>query len=105
LDKDLLLASVIFDPTKAFHCVDHDILTQKLQGKLLEFQGFLTGRRQRVCLGEAQSSRCDVRRCAPQGSILGPLPHSYCTWMTFHDSLPQSSEVPHCHLSVMMEVT
>ena len=69
----------MLDLSKAFDCVDHDILIQKLQrhgvkgGELKWFQGFLTGRRQRVCLGEAQSTWCDIRRGVPQGSILGPL--------------------------------
>ena len=46
-----------------------------VRGKELEwFDGYLSGRRQRVCtVGEAKSKWTEVKRGVPQGSILGPL--------------------------------
>ena len=37
------------------------------------FEGYLEGRRQRVCVGDGTSEWTDIRRGVPQGSILGPL--------------------------------
>ena len=37
------------------------------------FDGYLEGRRQRVCLGDTKSEWADIRRGVSQGSILGPL--------------------------------
>jgi len=45
-----------------------------IRGKELEwFDGYLNGRKQRVCIGEAKSKLTEVKRRVPQGSILGPL--------------------------------
>ena len=41
--------------------------------ELLWFKGYLGGRRQRVCVGNARSEWTIIRRAVLQGSILGPL--------------------------------
>ena len=42
-------------------------------GELKWFEGYLEGRRQRVCVGDATSEWTGIRRGVPEGSILGPL--------------------------------
>ena len=45
-----------------------------VRGKELEwFDGYLSGKRQRVCIGEAKSKWTEVKRGVLQGSILRPL--------------------------------
>lgn len=72
-------AAVFCDLSKAFDCVDHKILLQKLE--LYGFRGitnswfgsYLAGRQQRVLFGDQLSGRLSVNSGVPQGSVLGPL--------------------------------
>jgi len=79
LDKDKIVGSIMLDLSKAFDTVSHSILCRKLErygvrgGELKWFNGYLHGRKQKVCIGEVQSDWKDIRRGVPQGSILGPL--------------------------------
>ena len=69
--------------TKTLTLYNHYLVSTILLGKLgqygtrgeeLEwFDGYLSGRRQRVCIGEAKSKWTEVKRGVPQGSILRPL--------------------------------
>jgi len=65
--------------SKVFEMADHSILLQKLSwygvsgGELKWFEGYLEGRRQRVCVGDATSEWTAISRGVPQGSILDPL--------------------------------
>ena len=67
------------DFAKAFDKVSHRALLMKLElygfdGMLVNWiKDFLTGRRQRVVMGEAVSDWLDVFSGVPQGSVLGPL--------------------------------
>ena len=71
---------VYFDFAKAFDSVNHDIILDKLKnrfgidGFLLKFfVEYLSGRTQRVVLGNTFSDNLNVTSGVPQGSILGPL--------------------------------
>lgn len=72
-------AAVFCDLSKAFDCVDHDILLHKLErygfrGNALKwFNSFISNRFQRVSFNGAQSEQQVIRSGVPQGSVLGPI--------------------------------
>lgn len=74
----------LMDLTRAFDCVHHEVLLQKLErmgfrGVALDFlQSYLNGRRQSVVACEASGAQIaspwrSIMHGVPQGSILGPL--------------------------------
>ena len=84
LDNKEWVGGIFYDLSKAFACVDYDILLGKLKfygitgtaNKLIE--SYLTNRFQRVKLRDNQSVNCysewdKVKQGIPQGSVLGPL--------------------------------
>ena len=63
-----------------FDTIDHTILLSRLNdwfgitGKALNwFKSYLTGRCQRIKIGDCLSSKADLKFGVPQGSVLGPL--------------------------------
>ena len=79
LDNAMMVGSVMVHISKAFDKVNHPLLLSKMRGygfdekALAWFQGYLSGRRQRVKIGDHHSSWCEVRHGVTQGSILGPI--------------------------------
>lgn len=79
MDNKKVISALFLDLTKAFDCVNHDILILKLQnagirGVALELvRSYLSNRKQYVRVGVAQSELRDVTIGVPQGSVLGPL--------------------------------
>jgi hypothetical protein len=78
------VGGIFCDLQKAFDCVNHTILLDKLefygiQGKFKTLiKTYLTGRQQRVVLGyiidSDNTSKWETIECGvPQGSMLGPL--------------------------------
>lgn len=72
-------AATFCDISKAFDCVDHNILLQKLklynfdQLSLQYFQSYLSNRRQVVKINHNISNEVTMHMGVPQGSILGPI--------------------------------
>lgn len=104
-DERQVTLLVLFDMSKAFDCVDHMILLDKLRtlglssGTCDWFKSYLTGRRQAVLGRDGKISKWVSTSCGvPQGSIVGPLlficylfdiPFCflYCLYMSFADDL------------------
>ena len=80
MDDRRVTALTLLDLSAAFDTIDHTILLRRLSnwfwvsGKALDcFKSHLTGRSQRIKLGNCLSSRYDLSFGVPQGSVLGPL--------------------------------
>ena len=87
IDSKLGVVVLIIDLSAAFDTVDHTVLLNLLQSKfhitgsaLLWLKSFLSGRTQRVKIGDSLSSSLTGLYGVPQGSILGPLLFNlYCS--------------------------
>ena len=79
LDKSDSVAAILMDLSKAFDCVNHELLIAKLNAygfskSALNFvHSYLTERAQRVQVESEFSSYQCLKIGVPQGSILGPL--------------------------------
>lgn len=78
-EEKLYSAAVFCDLTKAFDCVSHNILIEKLRAYNFDtrasdlMKSYLNNRSQLVKLKNSQSSLLPVVSGVPQGSILGPV--------------------------------
>ena len=80
MDDGNFTALTQLDLSAAFDTIDHTILLRRLDdwfgvsGKALDwFKSYLTGRSQRINLGNCLPSKIDLSFGVPQGSVLGPL--------------------------------
>ena len=79
LDKRNFAGALLTDLSKAFDCLNHELLTAKLDAygfdhtALTYIDSYLTGRKQRTKVNNSFSSWSDILSGIPQGSILGPL--------------------------------
>ena len=79
LENGMITVAAFLDLTKAFDCVNHQILLRKLDHygirnvSLQWFSSYLRDRKQRVKFRNAISSEKTINIGVPQGSILGPL--------------------------------
>ena len=78
-DNMELAAVVSVDLSKAFDTIPHGLLLAKLRayglcdGACELFCDYLSGRLQRVKVGDSSSEWQSVKRGVPQGSVLGPM--------------------------------
>ena len=67
------------DLSKAFDVIQHDLLIAKPnaygvgEGSCALLKDYVSGRQQRVKIGDTFSNWADTRRGVPQGSVLGPM--------------------------------
>ena len=79
LDKKGSAGVLLTDLSKAFDCLNHDLLIAKLNAYGCDFNSlkllysYLTNRLQRVRVNSSYSSWSEIIYGVPQGSILGPL--------------------------------
>ena len=79
LDKGKLAGAILTDLSKAFDCLNHELLIAKLNAygfspkSLTYIYIYLSNRRQRTKINNCFSSWSSIKAGVPQGSILGPL--------------------------------
>ena len=79
LDKNQYAAAVLMDLSKAFDCLPHDILLDKLSAYGMStdsvplLESYLSNRKQQIKINSILSSWADIQKSVPQGSILGTL--------------------------------
>ena len=79
VDKDKSFGALLTDLSKAFDCLDHELLTAKLNAygftlaALRLIHGYLSNRKQRTKIDDNYLSWSEILFGVPLGSILGPL--------------------------------
>ena len=79
VDKGKVFDALLTDLSKAFDCLDHELLTAELKAydfnlpALRFINDYLSNRKQRTKIENTYSTWLDIIFGVPQGSILGPL--------------------------------
>ena len=79
MDKGKLAGALLTDLSKAFDCLNHELLTAKLEAygfdkeSLAYIYSYLSDRKQRTKVNTSFSEWENISSGVPQGSILGPL--------------------------------
>ena len=79
LDKNIFVGAILMDLSKAFDCLPHDLIIEKLKAYGVSYSScrlmasYLSNKNQRVTIGKVVSSWAKIIKGGPQGSILGPL--------------------------------
>ena len=76
-EPDGIVATLLMDLSKAYDCVNHELIITKLaayglnKGILRLIQNYLSKRKQRVKIGSSLTEWLEIVLGVPQGSILG----------------------------------
>ena len=73
LDCNKIVGAVLTDLSKAFDCLNYDLLIAKFEAYGFNIEDYLSNRSQRTKVNSEYSSYRDIKYGVPQGSILGPL--------------------------------
>ena len=79
IDQGKFARALLTDLSKAFDCLNHELLIAKLEaygfenGALSYIHSYLSDRKQRTKVNASYSDWADIKTGVPQGSILGPL--------------------------------
>ena len=79
VDKSKSFGALLTDLSKAFDCLDHELLTAKLNTygfslpALQLIHDYISNRKQKTKIGDNYSSWSEILFGVPRGSILGPL--------------------------------
>ena len=79
IDKHNLAGAILTDLSKAFDCLNHELLIAKLEAygfdmcSIAYIYSYLKGRKQRTKVNNSFSTWSDIKSGIPQGSIIGPL--------------------------------
>uniref|UniRef100_A0A1Y1MR82 Reverse transcriptase domain-containing protein n=2 Tax=Photinus pyralis TaxID=7054 RepID=A0A1Y1MR82_PHOPY len=96
----------LFDLTKAFDCVSHELLIRKLAKykfdatSIAVIRSYLNDRTQYVTLNSLKSKNAAVKMGVPQGSVLGPI-----LFLVFINDLSSLSTAPHQYLTLFADDT